>query len=122
MSEYSLTGSVYYEPFQQHQAQNTDFYNGQYFIPSQISGISSLFCFVSRCDKYLIIKATDGLQHVVFASALPTADFENELPLLDELGINFAHIRQKTFAVLNPVGSVSPDVGTLFSYIISIFS
>ncbi|VDN23315.1 unnamed protein product [Gongylonema pulchrum] len=36
-------------------------------------------------------------------------NFENELPLLEELGINFSHIRQKTIAVLNPVGSVTPD-------------
>ncbi|CAD5232464.1 unnamed protein product [Bursaphelenchus xylophilus] len=37
-------------------------------------------------------------------------DFENEPPLLEELGVNFDHIRQKTFAVLNPVGYASPDV------------
>ncbi|VDN07437.1 unnamed protein product [Thelazia callipaeda] len=35
---------------------------------------------------------------------------ETEPPLLEELGINFSHIRQKTFAVLNPAGSVAPDV------------
>lgn len=40
----------------------------------------------------------------------PVDDFENEPPLLEELGINFSHIRQKTIAVLNPVGSVAPDV------------
>uniref|UniRef100_A0A915E530 Uncharacterized protein n=1 Tax=Ditylenchus dipsaci TaxID=166011 RepID=A0A915E530_9BILA len=37
-------------------------------------------------------------------------DIENEPPLLEELGINFQHIRQKTLAVLNPVGSTSADV------------
>lgn len=37
-------------------------------------------------------------------------DLENEPPLLEELGINFDHIRQKTIAVLNPVGYTSPDV------------
>ncbi|CAG9533386.1 unnamed protein product [Cercopithifilaria johnstoni] len=42
--------------------------------------------------------------------ALPTDDFENEPPLLEELGINFSHIKQKTLAVLNPVGSVPPHV------------
>uniref|UniRef100_A0A0R3RS28 Protein YIPF n=1 Tax=Elaeophora elaphi TaxID=1147741 RepID=A0A0R3RS28_9BILA len=72
-------GSSYYDSYQQQQAQNTNFYSGQYFIPSQLQ-------------------------------ALPTDDFENESPLLEELGINFSHIRQKTFAVLNPVGSVAPDV------------
>lgn len=37
-------------------------------------------------------------------------DYENEPPLLEELGINFDHIRQKTFAVLNPFGSARADV------------
>uniref|UniRef100_A0A1I7YCW1 Protein YIPF n=1 Tax=Steinernema glaseri TaxID=37863 RepID=A0A1I7YCW1_9BILA len=37
-------------------------------------------------------------------------DFENEPPLLEELGINFDHIRQKTLAVLNPVGAASAEV------------
>ncbi|MCP9264458.1 Protein YIPF5 [Dirofilaria immitis] len=72
-------GSVYYDHYEQQQTQNTNLYNGQYFIPSQLQ-------------------------------ALPADDFENEPPLLEELGINFSHIRQKTFAVLNPVGSVAPDV------------
>ena len=40
----------------------------------------------------------------------PTEDFENEPPLLEELGINFSHIKEKTLAVLNPVGNVAPDV------------
>uniref|UniRef100_A0A8R1TYR1 Protein YIPF n=1 Tax=Onchocerca volvulus TaxID=6282 RepID=A0A8R1TYR1_ONCVO len=71
--------SMYYNHYQQQQTQNTNFYNGQYFIPSELQ-------------------------------TSPTDDFENEPPLLEELGINFSHIRQKTFAVLNPVGSVAPDV------------
>lgn len=37
-------------------------------------------------------------------------DIENEPPLLEELGINFDHIRQKTLAVLNPMGAASADV------------
>jgi len=35
---------------------------------------------------------------------------EDDLPLLEELGINFDHIRQKTLAVLNPVGSTKAEV------------
>lgn len=38
-------------------------------------------------------------------------DFENEPPLLEELGINFDHIRQKTLAVLNPLKMASAEVG-----------
>ncbi|ETN84652.1 hypothetical protein NECAME_17058 [Necator americanus] len=37
-------------------------------------------------------------------------DYENEPPLLEELGINFSHIKEKTFAVLNPVGSASAEI------------
>ena len=34
-------------------------------------------------------------------------DFSNEPPILDELGVNFAHIKNKLFAVLNPTRTVS---------------
>lgn len=37
-------------------------------------------------------------------------DFENEPPLLEELGINFDHIRLKTMAVLNPLGAATREV------------
>uniref|UniRef100_A0A7E4VH80 Protein YIPF n=1 Tax=Panagrellus redivivus TaxID=6233 RepID=A0A7E4VH80_PANRE len=37
-------------------------------------------------------------------------DYDNEPPLLEELGINFDHIRLKTVAVLNPFGSARADV------------
>uniref|UniRef100_A0A0N5BC78 Protein YIPF n=1 Tax=Strongyloides papillosus TaxID=174720 RepID=A0A0N5BC78_STREA len=37
-------------------------------------------------------------------------DIENEPPLLEELGINFDHIKQKTMSVLNPRGSSTADV------------
>lgn len=45
-----------------------------------------------------------------FFLAVTNEDIENEPPLLEELGINFSHIKEKTIAVLNPVGSVAPDV------------
>ena len=35
-------------------------------------------------------------------SAAPVDEFENEPPLLEELGINFKHIYRKTVCVLNP--------------------
>uniref|UniRef100_A0A0N4ZPW5 Protein YIPF n=1 Tax=Parastrongyloides trichosuri TaxID=131310 RepID=A0A0N4ZPW5_PARTI len=37
-------------------------------------------------------------------------DIENEPPLLEELGINFDHIKQKTLSVLNPRGTSTADV------------
>ena len=43
-----------------------------------------------------------------YATEPGVEDYENEPPLLEELGINFDHIKQKTLAVLNPLQS--PDV------------
>jgi len=37
-------------------------------------------------------------------------DYENEPPLLEELGINAEHILQKTLAVLNPFRATRPEV------------
>lgn len=36
--------------------------------------------------------------------------FEDEPPLLEELGINFEHIKVKTVAVLNPLKDASAEV------------
>ena len=44
------------------------------------------------------------------ASANESVNFEDEPPLLEELGINFDHIRQKTLAVLNPLGKADAGV------------
>jgi len=38
-------------------------------------------------------------------------DYENEPPLMEELGINFEHIKQKTLGVLNPMQT--PDVSIM---------
>lgn len=42
-------------------------------------------------------------------------DYTNEPPLLEELGINFEHIRLKTLAVLNPVKRPAQDVFLFFN-------
>ena len=44
------------------------------------------------------------------ANCLPEDDYENEPPLLEELGINLPHIREKTLAVLNPMKPVDADL------------
>lgn len=49
-------------------------------------------------------------QDTIPGNSTDNYDYDNEPPLLEELGINFDHIRQKTFAVLNPVGSATADV------------
>ncbi|ODQ58719.1 hypothetical protein WICANDRAFT_32797 [Wickerhamomyces anomalus NRRL Y-366-8] len=44
-------------------------------------------------------------------AAFSTSGYSNEPPLLEELGINFNHIKLKTQAVLNPRGrSITPEV------------
>ncbi|EAL65648.1 Yip1 domain-containing protein [Dictyostelium discoideum AX4] len=40
----------------------------------------------------------------------PTDSFDNELPLLEELGINFDHIRSKTLSVLNPLKKIDSHI------------
>ncbi|VDK21730.1 unnamed protein product [Anisakis simplex] len=71
-----------------------DYYGGHMFIPSQASAQARS------------------------VSAPAEDDYENEPPLLEELGINFSHIREKTIAVLNPFGSIAPDLH--FGYIYGI--
>lgn len=39
-----------------------------------------------------------------------TSDFENEPPLMEELGINFEHICHKTLAVLNPLKQANAEI------------
>ncbi|RIB11837.1 hypothetical protein C2G38_1887213, partial [Gigaspora rosea] len=45
-----------------------------------------------------------------FWSAFGTGGFPGEPPLLDELGINFEHIKSKSLAVLNPLRTVDKDI------------
>lgn len=46
-------------------------------------------------------------------AAFGTSGYPGEPPLLEELGINFNHIKGKTLAVLNPIQrDVSPDIMT----------
>ncbi|EIN11320.1 Yip1-domain-containing protein [Punctularia strigosozonata HHB-11173 SS5] len=43
-------------------------------------------------------------------TAFGTGGFEGEPPLLEELGINFTHIRAKSMTVLNPFGRVDEHI------------
>ncbi|KAF7315603.1 hypothetical protein MIND_00075700 [Mycena indigotica] len=43
-------------------------------------------------------------------TAFGTGGFEGEPPLLEELGINFSHIRTKSLTVLNPLSSVNEHI------------
>ncbi|KAK6024539.1 Yip1 domain protein [Ostertagia ostertagi] len=79
--QYTSNQSYYQQ--QNPYAQSQNFYGGQMFVPSAGVGGAG---------------GGDG------------EDYENEPPLLEELGINFSHIKEKTFAVLNPTSSASPEV------------
>ncbi|KAL7274100.1 hypothetical protein RUND412_003021 [Rhizina undulata] len=43
-------------------------------------------------------------------AAFGTSGYEDEPPLLEELGVNFGHIKMKTLAVLNPLASVDQNM------------
>jgi len=43
-------------------------------------------------------------------AAFGTSGYPDEPPLLEELGVNFGHIKDKTFTVLNPVRAVDPHI------------
>lgn len=43
-------------------------------------------------------------------SAFTAASYENEPPLLEELGVNFNHIKVKTYTVLNPLGQIDAHI------------
>ncbi|CDK27278.1 unnamed protein product [Kuraishia capsulata CBS 1993] len=45
-------------------------------------------------------------------AAFSTSGYAGEPSLLEELGINFSHIKSKTLAVLNPMSRVSPEIAT----------
>lgn len=47
---------------------------------------------------------------VGWLSAFTAAGFEGEPPLLEELGVNFKHIKVKTLTVLNPLGQIDAHI------------
>ncbi|KAF8382915.1 hypothetical protein PRIPAC_72057 [Pristionchus pacificus] len=77
----------YYSQFNNYNAPVSNSYSGNMFIPSTAP-------------------AAGGASSATYGDD----DIENEPPLLEELGINFSHIREKTMVVLNPVAATSVDV------------
>jgi hypothetical protein len=43
-------------------------------------------------------------------AAFGTEGYEGEPPLLEELGVNFGHIKMKTFAVFNPLARIDQHI------------
>ncbi|KAF2731357.1 golgi membrane protein-like protein [Polyplosphaeria fusca] len=52
---------------------------------------------------------TSGLR-TGWLAAFGTEGYEGEPPLLEELGVNFGHIKMKTLAVLNPFGRIDQHI------------
>ncbi|KAE9414951.1 hypothetical protein Angca_009214, partial [Angiostrongylus cantonensis] len=82
LSQHYASSQNYYQQ-QSPYTQSQSYYGGQMFMPPSVNDGT----------------VTGGVE-----------DYENEPPLLEELGINFSHIKEKTFAVLNPAGAASAEV------------
>jgi len=108
----------YSQPFQQQDfSQMNNFYTSSPPIynqaPMQYSQSQDIY---SSQGGFLPVSSNQGYTGSILTpepmqtyNDLPVDDdFENEPPLLEELGINFDHIKQKTIAVLHPTNE--PDI------------
>ncbi|XP_063724977.1 protein YIPF5-like [Symsagittifera roscoffensis] len=104
----------YFEP-EQHYVDNnkqnqgfmnpqSNFYNNQYYTPAEDP--NSLYGQMAMSSSSSL---STGRKSVLSNSAFSPNNFdEDEPPLLEELGINFSHIQQKTLAVLHPTKAADP--------------
>lgn len=91
------------DPYKAHSNINTNNFNAAGFSMGSMDG-----GFGSNVDvsgQMGGIELTPGL-----LAAFGTSGYPGEPPLLEELGINFVHIKQKTLAALNPFNSVTPEL------------
>lgn len=81
-------------------------FNNNNFQPNVQGVMDSTFA--SQYD----VSGTMGDAHLStgILAAFSTSGYSNEPPLLQELGINFSHIKEKTLAVLNPRGTITQDI------------
>ena len=84
-SQYGGYGN--YPPQQMMQPDHSQSYSGQIMQPSQ-----------------------GGSSQDTFTHSGYSGSFDDEPPLLEELGINFDHIYKKTLAVLNPFTQTDPKI------------
>jgi hypothetical protein len=80
-------------------------YYGNMFIPSGNQQVRAS----KHCEKLFCYFQSSRTN-----PSYDEVDMDNEPPLLEELGINFDHIRQKTVAVLNPMHIATADVCCYF--------
>ncbi|PVZ98269.1 hypothetical protein BB558_004028 [Smittium angustum] len=73
-------------------------------------GINQAPVLDSRDDFLLSSYGENRMIEISWLSAFGTGGFPDEPPLLEELGVNFNHIKSKTMAVLNPFRRINTDI------------
>ncbi|KAJ2321548.1 hypothetical protein GGI00_006048 [Coemansia sp. RSA 2681] len=88
-----------------------EFYQTQYANPAAAAAASSTTA-GSADDFYAASYGTAMpiVERSWLAAFGTTGAFPNEPPLMDELGINFQHIKSKTLAVLNPFKPIDTEI------------
>ncbi|KAI8320441.1 Yip1-domain-containing protein [Martensiomyces pterosporus] len=83
------------------QSDGLEFYQTQYADPAASAGGVGIH---GSADEFYASSygAATPIVERSWLAAFGTGGFPNEQPLLEELGINFQHIKSKTLAVLNP--------------------
>ncbi|KAJ1725813.1 hypothetical protein LPJ53_000074 [Coemansia erecta] len=89
------------------QADGLEFYQTQYTDPSS-SGVGAH----GSADEFYASSYGTAMPIVErsWLAAFGTGGFPNEPPLMEELGINFQHIKSKTLAVLNPFKPIDTEI------------
>ncbi|KAF3929605.1 hypothetical protein ABW19_dt0209384 [Dactylella cylindrospora] len=103
-------------------AQNLQFYTSSYGDPGRVSGhttpaqgayanygMSGMSSGFGAPAGVGGVDANRQLQPGLLA-AFGTGGYDDEPPLLEELGINFGHIKMKTLAVLNPMAPIDQHI------------
>ncbi|KAJ2726471.1 hypothetical protein GGI07_000609 [Coemansia sp. Benny D115] len=85
-----------------------EFYQTQYTDPSSTQGTGGH----GAADEFYATSYGGAMPIVErsWLAAFGTGGFPNEPPLMEELGINFQHIKSKTLAVLNPFKPLDTEI------------
>ncbi|OZJ06299.1 hypothetical protein BZG36_00683 [Bifiguratus adelaidae] len=94
---FDSTRQNYYAP----SAENLQFYQSSYGEPQAYSS-GSYYASDANMGQYMG-ESYNGPPPGGFWAAFGTRGYPDEPPLLEELGINFSHIKAKSLAVLNPI-------------------
>jgi len=98
---YETNYSAYEDQNQNNNNQNPNFNSGGNF---------NAYNNLTNQEYYQPNNNFNNIKNTAPAADMYGGGFEDEPPLLEELGINFDHILQKTKLVLNPLRSISSDV------------